>query len=35
MKAEDILTKDNIELLSQIEENSNNKNYFKWFLAIT
>ena len=35
MKSEDILTPDNLELLSQLEKTEDYQNYFKWFLAIT
>ena len=35
MRAEDLLTKDNLEILSQLKKTDDYQNYFKWFLAIT
>ena len=35
MKAEDLLTPDNLSILSQIKNTEEYQNYFKWFLAIT
>ena len=35
MKAEELLTPDNLEILSQIEKTPEYQNYCKWFLAIT
>ena len=35
MKAENLLTPDNLEILSKLEQTSDYQNYFKWFLAIT
>jgi dipeptidase D len=35
MKSEDLLTPDNLEILSQLEKTPDYQNYFKWFLAIT
>ena len=35
MKAEGLLTPDNLSLLSQIKNTAEYQNYFKWFLAIT
>ena len=35
MKAEDLLTPDNLLILSQIKNTEEYQNYFKWFLAIT
>ena len=35
MKAENLLTPDNLEILSKLEQTSDYQNYFNWFLAIT
>ena len=35
MKAEDLLTPENLSILSQINNSPEYQNYFKWFLAIT
>ena len=35
MKSEEILTPDNLEILSKLKQTSDYQNYFKWFLAIT
>ena len=35
MKAEKLLTPDNLEILSQLEKSEEYQNYFKWFLTIT
>ena len=35
MKAEDLLTPDNLSILSQLKNTEEYQNYFKWFLAIT
>ena len=35
MKAEDLLTPDNLLILSQLNQSSEYQTYFKWFLAIT
>ena len=35
MKAEDLLTPDNLSILSQLKDTPEYQNYFKWFLAIT
>ena len=35
MKSEELLTPDNLEILSKLEQTSDYQNYFKWFLAIT
>ena len=35
MKAEDLLTQDNLSILSKIKNTEEYQNYFKWFLAIT
>ena len=35
MKAEDLLTPDNLSILSQIKNTPEYQNYFKWFLAIS
>ena len=35
MKSEDLLTKDNLEILSKLDKSPEYQNYFKWFLALT
>ena len=35
MKSEELLTPDNLEILSKLKQTSDYQNYFKWFLAIT
>ena len=35
MKSEDLLTPDNLEILSQLDKSPEYQNYFKWFLALT
>ena len=35
MDAKDLLTPDNLELLSQLDSSKDYQNYFKWFIAIT
>ena len=35
MKSEELLTADNLEILSQLKQTEDYQNYFKWFLAIT
>ena len=35
MKPEELLTTDNLEILSQLKKTDDYQNYFKWFLAIT
>jgi len=35
MKSEELLTPDNLEILSKLKQASDYQNYFKWFLAIT
>ena len=35
MKSEDLLTPDNLEILSKLKKTNDYQNYFKWFLAIT
>ena len=35
MKSEEILTPDNLEILSQLDKSSEYQSYFKWFLAVT
>ena len=35
MKSEDLLTPDNLEILSKLDKSIEFQNYFKWFLALT